>query len=47
MGGFCLLETSDMDLTGNAAAIYTGSSGALSLINNTNRSMEIYRMTAA
>ena len=49
MGGFCLLETSDIDMTTapSAVVIYTGSPGALSIANNTNRSMQIYRMSAA
>ena len=49
MGGFCLLETSDIDMTTSpsAIAIYTGSSGSLSIVSNTNRSMQIYRLAAS
>ena len=49
MGGFCLLETSSTDLTTapSATAIFTGSVSSQTLISNTSRSMEIYRMSAS
>ena len=50
VGGFCLLENADLDLTvtsTTATTIYGVSGSTTTVQNMTNRAMQIYRMSAA